>query len=117
MKRRGAIGLVLCTLPILSGCGVEKEKLHGKWIVEDGTEAAPRGMVWEFASDGKLNWAYAAGGPFVTKEGLTWSVDADRLSFKLDGNEGRARIRELSDDRLVLRDDAQPKDVVFRRVR
>jgi Lipocalin-like domain len=127
MKHTAAMVLVICILPLLAGCGVNKDKLHGTWVVEDGPPAVydaegrlikgvPKGMLWEFTNDGKLKWASQVDGNLVTKEGLTWSISGDFLVTKLDSKEGKARIKELTDSRLVLKDDEQPKEVVFKRV-
>jgi hypothetical protein len=121
-----AIFMAVWIAPFVVGCSVEKDKLHGIWVVEDGpaptydsegklASGLPKGMVWEFSPDGKLRWSSQPGGTLVTKEGLSWSVSGDILIMKNDGKEGKARIKELTDDRLVVKDDAQPKEVVFKR--
>ena len=117
MKRLGVLFSTVCVLAFVSGCGVEKEKLHGKWVVEDGPSSIPKGTVWEFTPDGKLLWASHLNASFVTKEGLAWSVSGKVLTTRMNGNEGKARIQELSDDKLVLKDDAHPKDVVLKKVK
>lgn len=128
MRRSGAILTALLIIPLHSGCGVDKDKLQGTWIVEDGPpttydadgrliRGVPKGMVWEFTNDGKLNWTTHAGENPATKEGLSWSISGDFLVFKLDNKEGKARIREITDTNLRLKDDEQAKEVVLRKVK
>jgi len=128
MRRLSAILTALLIIPFHSGCGVDKDKLHGTWVVEEGPpptydadgrliRGIPKGMVWEFTNDGKLNWTTQAGENLVTKEGLTWSISGDFLVFKMDNKEGKARIREITDGKLVLKDDEQPKEVVLKKVK
>ena len=82
------------------------------WVVNDS-----RQQIYEFTNDGKLNWTTQAGENLVTKEGLTWSISGDFLVFKMDNKEGKARIREITDGKLVLKDDEQPKEVVLKKVK
>lgn len=126
MKRFWFMPLFVCLLPFLAGCGVDKNKIEGKWVVEDGPppeydsegkliKGVPKGMVWEFAPDGKLNCSIQPDGKSITKDGLTWKVSGNFLVTTLNDKEGKARIKELTDSRLVLKDDAQPKEVVLKR--
>lgn len=122
MKRIGVFCLFLGFLPFLTGCGVEKEKLHGSWSVEDGPSVTPKGMVWEFAADGKLRLGLPVDGKAFMIDAGTWSVSGSILTIKgkdKDGKEkeGKARIKELTDDKLVLKDDEQPKDVILKKVK
>ena len=117
MVRTSAIGGILLLLPFLSGCGVEHEKIHGTWVVEDGPAATPKGMVWEFTSDGKLSCELQTEVQTVITKDLVWSITGNRLAIKLSDSEGRARIKELTDTRLVLKDDEHLKETVFKKVK
>lgn len=108
MKRTGAIGGLLCVLAVVSGCGTSQEKIHGAWKVEE------TGSVWEFGPDGKLMSSTMVDGQIVvTKEGMTWSISGDILTVTRGDKSGKARIKELTDGRLVLKDDDHAKEIRF----
>src|SRR5688572_28370610 len=115
MKRIGAFCLMIGFLPLLSGCGVEKEKLHGTWVVEDGPPVTPKGLIMEFQADGKLRVGMMVEGKPITKDAGTWSVSGTILTTKIEGKEGKGRIKEVTADKLVIKDDEQPKDIVFKK--
>src|SRR3954470_23392307 len=98
----------LCLTPIIlaffAGCGVDKEKIIGTWELEDGPEKIPKGTLWEFTSDGNRKEGSAG---FMGEKG-TYEINGSVITLRLPGkSEGKARIKELTDDRLVLKDDAE----------
>jgi hypothetical protein len=49
-------------------------------------------------------------------EGGTYEVSGSIITIKPPGQkEGKGRIKELTDDRLVIKDDAEPKELVLKK--
>src|SRR5262249_50644180 len=83
----------------LSGCGADKEKLYGKWELQEPVAGMPAGTIWEFRKDGKMI-AYARGRTIE----FGFSVSGDVLEIQLGAKKDTTRLVTLTDAELVCRD-------------
>jgi hypothetical protein len=112
MKRLAIV--MMASLPLLfAGCvEVEKEKMQGTWVVDSGPTKIPKGTEWEFTQS---TLKLLVNGKRV--DIATYSVDGNILTFKFFApnpiKEGKARITALTDERMVIHDDLETKDLIL----
>ena len=104
MKKLPLFCLVL-SLPFLSGCGVDKEKLVGKWELESSPDGKGKGMIMEFTSDGKVKLGAALGDKTLTLAESTYEISGQNIKIKEAGKaDSEGRVTELTDEKLVIKD-------------
>jgi uncharacterized protein (TIGR03066 family) len=111
--------VVLCAfslflLPIY-GCSSNTQKIQGIWELESGVEPLTEG-TWEFAPDGKVKVGGKLLGQPFTDEG-TYSINGNIITFNMNVTKvsDRTRILELTDTRLVMKDDSGTEAVFKKR--
>lgn len=93
---------------------LDPKQLVGVWAVDDGPAGLPKGTTLEFTADGKLMIAIGE----IKVEGGTYRVEGAIITITPpQGKEGKGRITALTDDKLVIKDDAEPKELVMKRVK
>ena len=93
---------------------VDAKKLVGVWEVESGPAALPKGITMTFTNDGNVRVGVAG----VEVEAGTYELKGTIITIKPpQGKDGKGRIKELTDTKLVIKDDAEPKEIVLKRVK
>lgn len=94
---------------------LDPKKVVGVWAVEDGPAGLPKGTTMEFTADDKVKVGIGQ----ITVEAGTYRVEGAIITITPppgQGKEGKGRITALTDDKLVIKDDAEPKELVMKRV-
>lgn len=101
----------------LCGCSSNKERIHGIWELESGVDALTD-STWEFTPDGKVKIGGKLLGQPFADEG-TYSIRGNTLTMnmKIATAFNKTRIVELTDTRLVMKDDGGGKEAVFKKRR
>jgi uncharacterized protein (TIGR03066 family) len=100
----------------LTSVDVDAKKLVGTWEVESGPVGLPKGTTMTFTADLKVKIGIMG----LNVEGGTYDLKGAIITIKPppgQGREGKARIKELTDTKLVIKDDAEPKELVLKRVK
>src|SRR5262245_42618167 len=93
---------------------VDSKKLTGAWEVETGPASIPKGLVIAYAPGGKLK--VSSDPDYEGIEIGTYALKGDELNFTILGKRGKGTIKELTERRLVWRDEQESTDLVLKKV-
>ena len=118
MKRMGSLLVICVAVSLLGAADVDTKKIVGTWIVESGPEGLPKGVLFEFTKDGKMKVGLEVNGKAELKDAGSYEIKDDIIALKTGAKgskDGKAHIVTLTDEKMVLKDDQEPKEIVFKR--